>query len=140
MADSLTRRSDWEPRLNALIADRRTWVHEYGNHDCALWPAAAVEAITGEDFGAPFRGKYSDETGARAALREFGAGTLVKTFDSHLKRIDKAMAQRGDLALHEGHVGVVLVGEALFVGQEGGREGFVRIPRADWTLCWRVGR
>lgn len=136
----LIRRSDWEPRLGGLIAERRAWPFAWGSHDCALWAAAWVEAVTGIDLGGPYRGTYDDAAGAAAALRAHGAGTLVRTLDSHFHRVHRASAQRGDLALHQGGVGGVWVADAYFVGLEGERDGLVRIPRRQWSLAWRVAR
>lgn len=137
---NLLRLPDWEDRLNALIADRRRAAFAWGRHDCALWGADVVAALTGEDFGAPFRGIYDDAAGAALALRAHGAGTLVKTFDAHLPRMPIAFARRGDLvkAVSEdrgGAIGVVVGSDALFVHDL----GLVRAPRARWTLAWRVG-
>lgn len=138
--EPLIRLPDWEARLNALIADRIRRPFEWGGHDCALWGADAVAAITGEDFGAAFRGSYDDASGAARALRNHGAGTLVRTFDRHLPRMHRAFARRGDLVKAKatdrgGAIGVVIGGDALFVDDL----GLIRIPRAGWTLAWRVG-
>lgn len=132
---------DWEARLNALIADRLHRPFAWGAHDCALWGADAVLAQTGEDFGAPFRGRYADARGAAEALRQFGGGTVVRTFDAHLDRVRPAFARRGDLARlrpdpasPSGAIGVVIGSDALFVTDH----GLARAPRARWSICWRV--
>jgi hypothetical protein len=132
---------DWEDRLNALIEEREREPFRWGSHDCALWGADVVLALTGIDHGAAFRGKYDDREGAAAALREFGAGTVVRTFDAHLDRVLKPFAGRGDLARIRrspeaplASLGVVIGSDALCPGDM----GLVRIPRARWTVCWRV--
>lgn len=133
-----SRLPDWEARLHALILDRRDRAFEWGSNDCALWGADVVAALTGEDFGAPFRGTYTDAPGAAEALRLYGAGTIVRTFDAHLRRTARSFAARGDLVKAHGSIGVVYDADALFVGREGERDGLVRVPRAAWTLAWRV--
>lgn len=132
---------DWEERLDALIRARRREPFRWGAHDCALWGADVAAALTGADFGAPFRGRYSDAEGAARALREHGAGTMVATFDRHLRRVRPALARRGDLVkarrspeAPRGAIGVVIGADALFVGDE----GLVRLGRAHWTIGWRI--
>lgn len=125
---------DWETRLSAYLADVASRPHAYGRHDCALHGANAVLAQTGRDYGAPFRGRYRTELGAARALRRFGAGDLVATFDRHLAVIPPALARRGDLVLAQGSVGVCIGGEAMFAGND----GLERVARAEWTRAWRV--
>jgi len=50
---------------------------EWGTHDCALFAAACVAAMTGMDFAETYRGKYNSARGAATALGELGAGTLL---------------------------------------------------------------
>jgi hypothetical protein len=125
---------DWEPRLAAYLASVRDTPHAYGKHDCALHGANAVLAQTGVDHGAPFRGRYKTELGAARALRRFGAGTLVAEFDAHFATISPALAQRGDLVMAQGAIGVCIGGEAIFAGDNGHQ----RIARAEWARAWRV--
>lgn len=134
MTKAPPRLPDWEARLNDLIAERFSEPFRWGVHDCALWGADVVHALTGEDFGAAFRGKYEDAEGAAKALREFGAGTVVKTFDRHLRRKDKAFASTGDVVRtnNQGAIGVIYGGAALCVGDV----GLIRAPA--WTIAWRV--
>lgn len=132
------RRLDWQERLAALIEAKRDEPFRWGQHDCGLWGAAVVEAITGADFGAAFRGEYDDAATAAEVLRTKGAGTLGKTFDRHLHRIPPGFAQRGDLVCkgrgRTAAIGVCIGDEGLFVGDE----GLIRVSRAEWSRAWRV--
>lgn len=136
---AMLRLIDWEDRLNELIGERMTAPFEWGLHDCALWGADAVLAQTGEDHGAAFRGKYDDAEGAAAALREFGAGTIVRTYNAALPKRELALLRRGDIAMIgegiKGSVGVVIGGDGLFTDTD----GLMRVPRALWTRGWAVG-
>jgi hypothetical protein len=134
----MARLIDWEPRLSSYLAEVRDKPHEYGEHDCALHGANGVLAVQGVDHGAPFRGKYDSEKGAARALRRYGAGTVEATFDAHLPEIPVAFAQRGDLVMSDGAIGICLGGDAAFVGEIGTRQGLVRIPRSDWQKAWAV--
>jgi hypothetical protein len=68
----IVRYSDWEERL-AVYRDR---VEEepfvWGTHDCALFAAGCVNAMTGVDPAAAFRGTYDSRIGAAEALRDKG--------------------------------------------------------------------
>ena len=134
----MSRLPDWEARLHAYLEEVREKAFAWGEHDCALHGANVVKVMTGEDHGAPFRGRYSTPRGAAGALRRYGAGTLEATFDSHLEAIPPAFAGRGDLVLADGSLGVCMGGFALFVGAEGERDGLVRVARAKWVKAWRV--
>ncbi|MES2289288.1 MAG: hypothetical protein V4530_06070 [Pseudomonadota bacterium] len=135
----LVRLSDWETPLNALIAARWTTPLDWGVHDCALWGADVVAAETGVDHGTKFRGKYSDAAGAAKALRDFGGGTITRTFDMFLPRRPIGNLRRGDLVMvgkdRDGAVGVVVGADALLIGEA----GLVRRPMAMWERGWGVG-
>lgn len=135
----MIRRSTWEADLAAYIASVRDRPFEWGAHDCALFAAGAVIAITGDDPIPEYRGKYTTEIGSAKALKRFGAGTLDATLDRLFPPVPRAMAQRGDLVWHDDSVGVVMGGHALFVGREGEHEGLVKVERALWEKGWRVG-
>lgn len=141
----MTRRSTWEADLSAYIASVRSRAFEYGQHDCGLFAAGAVLAMTGDDPGAPFRGQYSTELGCAKALKKFGAGDLESTLDSLFERRPIGRLQRGDLVWNGDAVGVCMGDYALFVGRaetvegEGVSEGLIRIPRTEWAGGWRVG-
>lgn len=135
----MIRRSTWEADLSAYIASVRALPYAYGEHDCGLFVAGAVLAMTGEDPGAPFRGQYSTDLGAAKALKKFGAGDLRSTLDRHFHPRPIGRLQRGDLVWDGNAVGVCMGSYALFVGEEGEREGLVRIERTSWAGGWRVG-
>ena len=143
----IERLPDWETRLSRFIADHRDHPHEWGEWDCILMASSAIEAMTGTDPAAEYRGRYNDERGAAQALRDIGEGTLVKTIDAQLERAPVSMARRGDLVEVKGSIGVCIGGVAVFVGEErfaenagiAPRQGLVTIPRTEWVRAWKVG-
>lgn len=141
----MTRRSTWEADLSAYIASVRDAEFQWGVLDCGLFFAGAVLAMTGDDPGEPFRGKYTTDLGAAKALKRFGAGDLKSTLDSLFDQKPVGRLQRGDGVWNGEAVGVCMGDYALFVGRaetvEGEQvaEGLVRIPRAEWVGGWRVG-
>jgi hypothetical protein len=60
----MTRLRDWPSRFAALVAGARARPFAWGSHDCCLWAADAVQALTGRDPAAQWRGTYSSELGA----------------------------------------------------------------------------
>ena len=139
----MARLPDWEERLHDYLTSCADRPFVYGEHDCALFSAGAVIAVTGEDPAAAYRGRYRSAAGSVRALRVHGAGTLETTLAAGFPDRASAFAHRGDLALVERDtgpsVGVVIGADALFVGEEDGAPGLVRLPRADWRRCWAVG-
>jgi hypothetical protein len=132
------RRADWEIRLGDYLASVADRPFAWGNHDCALHSANAVLAMTGIDFAKRFRGRYRTAIGSVRALKRYGAGTLEGTIDAMFPTIGRAFAGRGDLVMHAGALGICVGGDGLFVGEEGGAAGLVRIPRAAWSKAWRI--
>jgi hypothetical protein len=111
---------DWAEALDRLIDERAGKPFAWGSHDCALWAADAVLAQTGQDFGAPFRGKYRSVAGSLRALKEHGAGDLVSTITAALgEPVPVAWAGRGDIVMLDGGAGVCIGRDALFVGDNG---------------------
>lgn len=134
----MPRHADWDQRLNRYLEEHAAARFDYGVLDCALFCAGAVYEMTGTDPAAAFRGMYRSAASSVRALSEIGQGTLEATVDAMFKAIHPAMARRGDLALHDGSLGVVIGGDALFLGDENGVAGLIRIPRAEWQRCWTV--
>lgn len=131
---------DWEARLAAYLEPLRARPFAWGSHDCCTFSFGAVEAMTGEDRMPEFRGRYRTGLGAKRALTRIGAGGLAETMDTKFDRILASLAQRGDIVMSAGLLGICLGGHLIAVGVEGEREGLVRIDRADWSapIAWRV--
>lgn len=63
---------DWQLRFAALVQERMSAPFVWGRHDCCLWAADVVLALTGLDPAAALRGQYSDELGALRLVRQLG--------------------------------------------------------------------
>ncbi len=131
---------DWEARLAAYLEPLRLRAFAWGSHDCCTFAGGAVEVMTGIDPIAEFRGRYSTARGSVRALRKFGAGDLAATLDGKFERVPASLAQRGDIVMSSGLLGICLGPFLAAVGAEGDREGLIRIDRAAWVapLAWRV--
>lgn len=135
---SVDRLSDWEARLSAYLAERFDAPHAWGSNDCVMYGAGAVMAQTGVDPAGEFRGKYRSFAGAQRVLAKHGDGSIESIVDAKFVRIAPAYAQRGDLVMAQGSLGVVIGAAALFPGEDGSHAGSVRLARAEWTRAWKV--
>lgn len=98
----------WEQALAAFTRAHMRTTYAWGRHDCALFAAGAVEAMTGTDFAAEFRGKYEDEGGARRVLTSLGCENVGDLASRYLPEIVPAQARRGDVVMIEGQLGPFL--------------------------------
>lgn len=135
----MSRRKDWEARLNALIAKKRAAPHAYGRHDCMTWFDDVVKAQTTHNFGKGHRGKYRTALSAAKYLKSIGYDRPEDMVAALLPEIPVARAGRGDIVIDgEGIPGVVIGHDALFVGMRGGEAGLVRQPRPTWVRAFHV--
>lgn len=89
----------WRGRLFAYLAEAQRRPFEYGVHDCTLFACGAVEAITGVDLGAEYRGKYTSYAGGLALLRKNGLMDHVDMAASLFERISPAETVMGDVVV-----------------------------------------
>lgn len=131
---------DWDARLAAYLEPLRARPFAWGKHDCCLFAAGAVLAMTGVDPMPEFRGRYSTPIGSLRALTRYGAGTLDATLDTKFERVEASLAQRGDIVMSGAALGINFGAFLIAVGSEEGRDGLVRIDRAAWDMpiAWRV--
>lgn len=124
MGQVVKRRPDWPERLAALITERRAQPFVWGVHDCCLFAADVVKAMTGHDPAAPYRGTYSTQEGAAKVLANAGGVfALVDATLGHGQRIPVRLAKRGDLVFVDTEqgvaVGVVTSDHAVFAAPDG---------------------
>jgi len=94
------RQEDWPERLAEKIATLRAQPFAWGRHDCCTFAMDCIEAITGEDPMAAFRGRYDDPVSATAVLKSIGKGSLYATLRGVFGNpVPPAQARRGDLVL-----------------------------------------
>lgn len=136
----LTRLPDWEEWLATMLADWQGVAFAWGKHDCLMFAAAAIEAVTGVDPGKGHRGKYRSQASAFRHLGKLGATSVPAYLDSLFPATVPALARRGDLVVdHDGNAGVCIGAVALFVGEEGGAPGLLRVPLSGWAGAWVIG-
>ena len=129
---------DWQSRLDAAIREARARPFEWGRHDCALFAAGCVAALTGADPASDLRGRYTTETGAARVIKRLGG--LEGIGDARLgPRVPVLCAQVGDVGLIEQDgrdMAAVCAGQHwLAAALEG---GLAVLPLAAARVVWRV--
>ncbi len=134
----MTRRKDWPSRFAALVEEARLRPFEWGVHDCCLWAADSVLALTGVDHALGLRGTYADALAARRVLDALGGYAGAAALAG--PEIAPALAGAGDVGLvasgaEDGvSLGVCTGIEWLCVGDA----GLLRFPLASAQRAWRV--
>lgn len=134
----MIRLSDWRQRLVGYLHQARATPFAYGRHDCTLFAADAVQAMTGEDLAAPFRGRYTTLTGGLRVLRKAGFADNTAMVASLFAECAPIMAQPGDLAAIKTDAGDalgVVQGEAVYVL---GPSGLSLVPITSAHRAFRV--
>ena len=112
------RRPDWKLQLIQYLGEAARRPFRPGEHDCALFAAGAVEAMTGTDFAASFKGRYTTLKGGIRLLRAAGFADHAALAAELLPEIAPAFAAPGDLAVIDTPGGPalgVVQGEGIYV-------------------------
>lgn len=139
----MIRLPDWAARLHDFIDSVKREPFSWDGGDCALgWAARAVEAQTGVDPVAAYRGKFKTAKGALAAMKKMGASDLAEAAALFLPRHDHpSQAQIGDIAAVPkddafGFTLGIVNGETILVLRE---DGMGIVPRTAATQAFKVG-
>ena len=134
----MTRLPDWPDRLSVLVARAHTQLFTWGSHDCCMWAADAVQALTGHDPAADLRGRYADAPSAMHTLRAVG-GLLGAGRRTGVRLAGPGYARDGDVALvHDGRrpMLAVRVGD---VWMAAATRGLMALPTGAARMAWGVG-
>ncbi|HMR51180.1 MAG TPA: hypothetical protein PKA33_01755 [Amaricoccus sp.] len=132
------RPAGWRGRLHAYLAEVRGRPFRYGEHDCALFAAGAVAAMTERDPAAELRGHYRT---LRAGLKAVNAAGYIDHVDmakALFPAIHPSQARAGDLAVVESESGPalgVVGGPMVFVLRQ---EGMAQVPLMAAAEALRV--
>jgi hypothetical protein len=135
----VSRLDDWHPRLQRYLQDIRTVPFAYGTHDCGLFVAGAVQAMTGKDFAVDYRGRYTTLKGGLKALSKRRFADHVALLDATLFQVPPAFAALGDIAVIEAAGDIPALG--LFEGQHIAvlrPDGLGFVAREAATQAYRV--
>lgn len=127
---------EWQARFSALVQANLQTPFAWGTHDCCLWAAAAVHAVSGQDLAATWRGTYSTAIEAARLLESLGGLAAVGALAG--SACPPLLAANGDVGLleHEGrqHLGVCVGPVWLVVAAK----GLAALPLEAATQAWKV--
>ena len=112
------RRADWQIQLIQFMGDAARTPFQSGVHDCALFAAGAVFAMTDQDFAAGYRGRYSTLKGGFKLLQKAGFEDHIALAASLFEEIPPAFAAVGDLAVvptEQGDALGIVQGSGIYV-------------------------
>lgn len=101
----LRRKQNWESLLDRFLIINRTRTFAYGDWDCCLFAADAIQVMTGVDIAERFRGQYRSARGAMQVVLEYCGRRSIsavaqKTAEAFLMpEVKPLMAGRGDMVL-----------------------------------------
>lgn len=130
----------WEQRLWKVTNGLLGVAFEWGTNDCCLFAADCIEAVTGDNPGAEFRGTYSSAKEAQRVLAKLDCRDVGDLASRYLPEIKVSLAQRGDIVMMpntdgENYLAVVVSHTA--VGPTA--RGMLHSPKKNATRAWRVG-
>lgn len=143
---ALKRKERWDTVLfHDFLLARAKMPFVWGSNDCSLFCADGIEAITGVDIAADFRGRYADEVGAWATVASVANGKTVEDAAAYcaskfglVELAHPLMAQRGDLVTIEDG-GRVISGLVHLNGRHVvsvGETGLLRLPISEIRRAW----
>ncbi len=136
---SIARLPDWQSRLTSYQAQVTRYDFSYGRHDCALFVAGCVEAMTGHDFAAGYRGRYKSLRGGLKLLANDGFDNHLAVVRRHFAEVPQAFAQVGDIMVIEQSDGIAALGINLGERIAVLRQGELGLAlRADASVAYRV--
>jgi len=128
----------WRTALHETVEAHRRVPFAWGQHDCALFAADCIKAMTGLDLATGFRGSYHSASGAQRALKRAGYSDLVSLAANFFEETTAMMAGAGDIAAFEtpdGWALGVVVGERVTVL---GPDGLGSLDRLDAAKAFRI--
>lgn len=134
----IARVRDWPERLDAAMRAHADAPFTWGAHDCCMFAADCVLAVTGIDPAADLRGEYADAAGAVRTLERVGG--LEALCDARLvERVPVAAAYVGDVGIANtgDRDALVVCGGTLWHGAAA--QGTAIVPPGAVRLAWRAG-
>ncbi len=107
---------------------------KYGSNDCAMWVFKYVKSLNGIDFLSKLMNKYKTWSEGRELLRSMGHKNLKEFLDKQIKTIPVSYAQRGDLVMCRGALGICQGKFSYFLN----KKNVTHLVTLDCKFAWRV--
>ena len=97
----MTRLDNWQTNLSDLIRKREAEPFDIVSFNCLMWALEGIEAVIGDDYYKPFRGKFKTAKGAAKILRAKGKVDTSAAYLEALLGEQKHMAfvRKGDIVV-----------------------------------------
>lgn len=132
----MTRRPDWTVALWDTVDAWSSEPFQWGVHDCCLFAARCIDAMTDTDYAVSLRDCYDDKESAQAFIAYHGS--IQSAIGSFLGDMVDARPRRGDIAIVDTASGDgvgVCVGPTVAVPGDG---GIVFYPISACRGAWRI--
>lgn len=137
----MIRREDWPVRLAKFMDDAQAREFVWGEWDCCLMAANAMQEITGVDPVPAYRGKYKTKRGALKLIAAHGGFENFMdeiAAENACQKVPALSAQRGDAVLlmlpDMPALGICLGRHAAYAAPL----GLTLVPMDASMICWRV--
>ena len=137
MAAARLRRRDWVSRLLETVESAQGRPFAWGQHDCCLFAARCIDAMTDSKWAIDLELWYWDEATALAYIESEGSirASVSRRFGDPVPPL---LARRGDIVLVDSPIGeavTVCVGPSL-VGAA--PSGLTVLPLSAGLCAWRI--
>jgi len=138
----------WSTReLHDYLTNHAHTSFAWGQFDCCLFAADAIQAMTGIDIAAEFRGKYHDQASAFELIKTVTGGSTVADAAAYCANQHglpewkyPLMAQRGDLVVFEND-GNLIAGVVHLSGRHVvsvSESGLIKAPITAVQRAWHI--
>jgi hypothetical protein len=142
----MIRLPNWQSSLERFFLAHTTDRFVYGSWDCCLFVCSAIEAMTGIDPAASFRGNYRTQAEAMNAVRAYAGTASIRalarkvTAEFGMQPVPLPLVRRGDLVLFKrarGYSLGILSLNGIDVTALGAK-GYFHVPLSAAQSGWRV--
>ncbi len=138
----MKRLDTWKARLSDYVLGAGNRPLVFGSFDCMLFAAGGVEAVTGVDLAADFRGRYTTVKGGLRVLKRAGFADQMTLMDARLgPRLGWVAGAPGDVAAVPGADGLpaagIVQGALIYTLGATGGLGMTALDTA--IAVWKVG-
>lgn len=132
------RLQNWQIHFEKFIADNRKAPFVWGKHDCCLFAANSVLAITGIDYAKDFRNSYDSAISAAKLIAEFGGLDGVASKLLNAQPVPVGYADVGDvlLASQEGRGLLAVCNGSTMLAP--GLDGLITLETYTALKTWKI--
>lgn len=134
----MVRLENWPTLLSMYLSETKSKPFEWGENDCVLFAAKAINKITGNNIYKKYQ-SYKTEEEAKKIISEFGSLEALVNFHLGDGFTNYLKAKRGDVVLMR------IPEETLGIVDDSGqriacvtKDGLIRLPLKKASLVWSI--